>query len=116
MSEQRDRYFARQGESRPEGEGQFFKWDDQTPIEVVPGLTFQPVLGDQLMANFVRFEPHTEEDRQARGGNPDPTERSSWGAHLRHNLSRDGHLQPTPTGSPRAHGAGICRWGGRPFG
>jgi quercetin dioxygenase-like cupin family protein len=60
MSEQSDRYFARQGEARPEGEGSFLKWDEQKPIEVVPGLTFQPVLGDQLMANFVYFEPNTE--------------------------------------------------------
>jgi quercetin dioxygenase-like cupin family protein len=60
MSEPRDRYFARQGERRPEGEGTFFNWDEQTPIEVVPGLTFQPILGVQLMANFVHFEPNTE--------------------------------------------------------
>src|SRR3990170_3469608 len=60
MSEQSDRYFGRQGEARPEGEGSFLKWDEQKPIEVVPGLTFQPVLGDQLMANFVYFEPNTE--------------------------------------------------------
>lgn len=60
MSDQSKRYFARQGESQPEGEGSFFKWDAQKPIEVVPGLTFQPILGDQLMANFVHFEPNTE--------------------------------------------------------
>lgn len=60
MSEQRDRYFARQGDGRPEGEGSFLRWDEQEPIEVVPGLTFQPVLGHQLMANFVHFEPNTE--------------------------------------------------------
>jgi len=27
---------------------------------MVPGLTFQPVLGERLMVNFVTFEPHTE--------------------------------------------------------
>jgi quercetin dioxygenase-like cupin family protein len=59
MSEQRDRYFAQEGEARPDGEGSFFQWDEQSPIEVVPGLTFQPILGDQLMANFVHFKPNT---------------------------------------------------------
>lgn len=60
MSDQSSRYFAQQEGAKPEGEGSFFKWDDQTPIEVLPGLRFQPILGDQLMANFVHFEPNTE--------------------------------------------------------
>ena len=59
MSEQRDRYFARQGEARPDGEGTYFKWDEQKPIEVVPGLTFQPVLGGNVMVNMVHLEPNT---------------------------------------------------------
>jgi quercetin dioxygenase-like cupin family protein len=59
MNERSERYFAQAG-TKPEGEGSFFRWDEQDPIEVLPGLTFQPILGDQLMANFVRFEPHTE--------------------------------------------------------
>jgi quercetin dioxygenase-like cupin family protein len=53
-------YFATEAGARPEGEGTFFKWDAQEPIEVVPGLKFQPILGDRLMANFVYFEPNTE--------------------------------------------------------
>ena len=36
------------------------RWDELDPIEMVPGLFFQPVVGDRVMANFVRFEPHTE--------------------------------------------------------
>lgn len=60
MSEQSQRYFAQQEGVRPEGEGRFFKWDAQDEIEVVPGLRFQPVLGDQLMANFVHFDPNVE--------------------------------------------------------
>jgi quercetin dioxygenase-like cupin family protein len=59
VNQRSERYFAKAGD-RPEGEGSFFKWNEQEPIEVLPGLTFQPILGDQLMANFVRFEPHTE--------------------------------------------------------
>jgi quercetin dioxygenase-like cupin family protein len=35
-------------------------WEAIDPIEMVPGLRFQPVVGDRVMANFVFFEPHTE--------------------------------------------------------
>jgi len=52
-------YFAREAGAPPEGKGSFFRWDAQEPIEVVPGLRFQPVLGQRLMANFVHFEPNT---------------------------------------------------------
>ena len=55
-----DQYFAKEGGVAPEGEGSFFKWDAQDPIEVTPGLRFQPILGTNLMANFVTFEPNTE--------------------------------------------------------
>ena len=55
-----DRYFAQQGDAQATGAGRFVKWDDLEQIEMVPGLNFQPVLGDQLMVNFVRFEPNTE--------------------------------------------------------
>lgn len=58
MTDKSQRYFAQQEGAAPEGEGSFFKWDDQDPIEVLPGLRFQPILGDALMANFVRFEPN----------------------------------------------------------
>ena len=58
MSDEVD-YFAKQQGAEPAGEGAFFKWDEQEPIEVVPGLRFQPVLGERLMANFVHFEPNT---------------------------------------------------------
>ena len=39
-------------------------------MEFVPGLVFRPVVGDQLMANFVRYNPntvaplHTHEEEQ----------------------------------------------------
>ena len=52
-------YFAQETGTQASGEGSFFKWDAQEPIEVVPGLRFQPILGDKLMANFVYFEPNT---------------------------------------------------------
>lgn len=52
------RYFAQQAGAQPQGSGSFFKWDAQDPIEILPGLLFQPILGERLMANFVSFEPN----------------------------------------------------------
>lgn len=55
-----EQYFAGDTGTQAEGTGTWVKWDDLEPFEMVPGLTFQPVLGDKLMVNFVSFEPHTE--------------------------------------------------------
>jgi quercetin dioxygenase-like cupin family protein len=55
-----ERYFAAQQDTQAQGEGKWVKWDDLDPLEVVAGLTFQPVLGDKVMVNFVRLEPNTE--------------------------------------------------------
>jgi quercetin dioxygenase-like cupin family protein len=55
-----DRYFAAQADAQQQGEGNWIKWDAQDPLEILPGLTFQPILGDKVMANFVRLEPNTE--------------------------------------------------------
>ena len=53
------RYFAQ--DSTPEGaRGVWVEWQELAPLDVVPGLRFQPVVGEKVMANFVRFEPHTE--------------------------------------------------------
>lgn len=54
------RYFGTDSGTQDEGSGSFVRWDELDPIEMVPGLFFQPVVGDRVMANFVRFEPHTE--------------------------------------------------------
>src|SRR5918911_1662997 len=32
---------------------------DSPPFEVLPGLQFQPILGQSLAVNLVRFEPNT---------------------------------------------------------
>jgi quercetin dioxygenase-like cupin family protein len=53
-----ERYFAQQEGAQPSGSGSFVKWDAQQPIEILPGLRFQPILGSELMANFVSFEPN----------------------------------------------------------
>ncbi len=53
-------YFGAEAEAQQGGSGSFVQWEELDPIEMVPGLFFQPVVGDRVMANFVRFEPHTE--------------------------------------------------------
>jgi quercetin dioxygenase-like cupin family protein len=55
-----DRYFAGDASTQGTGSGTFVAWDELSPIEMVPGLQFQPVLGENVMVNFVRFAPHTE--------------------------------------------------------
>ena len=55
-----ERYFAAEAGSQGQGRGTWVRWDEQEPLEMLPGLRFQPVLGEGLMVNFVHFEPHTE--------------------------------------------------------
>jgi quercetin dioxygenase-like cupin family protein len=55
-----ERYFAGDAGTRAGRKGTWIRWDELDPLVMVPGLTFQPVVGDRLMANFVSFEPHTE--------------------------------------------------------
>lgn len=55
-----ERYFAASAEEQGAGQGTWVAWDAVDPIEMVPGLNFQPVLGEGVMANFVHFDPHTE--------------------------------------------------------
>jgi len=43
-----------------DSEARFVDVNGISPIEVVPGLVFRPVLGERVLVNFVRFEPHTE--------------------------------------------------------
>lgn len=54
-----DRYFAGNDAAQAEGGGTFVAWDALDPIEMIPGLEFQPVVGASLMVNFVRYAPHT---------------------------------------------------------
>jgi quercetin dioxygenase-like cupin family protein len=54
-----DRYFAASEGAQGTGAGTFVTWEELSPIEMVPGLTFMPVLGENVMVNFVRFEPGT---------------------------------------------------------
>src|SRR5262245_26236119 len=55
-----DNYFAR-AEGTPDAPGRFVSVEADTPrVEFLEGLAFNPVVGQQVMANFVRFAPHTE--------------------------------------------------------
>jgi quercetin dioxygenase-like cupin family protein len=55
-----DRYFARDPRVEDATGGAFIEVKDVSPVEFVPGLVFRPVVGEQLMASFVRFGPNTE--------------------------------------------------------
>ena len=54
-----DRYFAGDVATRGSGAGTFVTWEELEPLELVPGLRFQPVVGQRVMVNFVYLEPHT---------------------------------------------------------
>jgi quercetin dioxygenase-like cupin family protein len=56
-------YFADDESTQSDAAGQIVTWTVIAPIEMVPGLNFQPVLGEKLMVNFVSFAPHTEAPR-----------------------------------------------------
>ena len=56
-------YFADDESTQSAAGGEIVTWTAIEPIEMVPGLNFQPVLGDKVMVNFVSFEPHTEAPR-----------------------------------------------------
>lgn len=53
------RYFAADASVQQAVGGAFVTWAELGPIEMVPGLTFQPVLGGNLLVAFVRFAPNT---------------------------------------------------------
>jgi len=58
-----DSYFGTDAGAEEGRSGSFVQWDALAAIEMLPGLYFQPVVGDRVMTNFVRFEPHTEAPR-----------------------------------------------------
>ncbi len=57
-----DRYFARDPKVGEDATGGAYVEvaKDVSGVEFVPGLVFRPVVGNQLMASFVRFSPNTE--------------------------------------------------------
>jgi len=60
MSGSETSHFSLEGGGTPTAPGRFVKVADVAGVEFLPGLNFQPVLGENMLANFVTFEPHTE--------------------------------------------------------
>jgi quercetin dioxygenase-like cupin family protein len=58
-------HFADPAGGTPTAEGRFVDVSAIAPVELVPGLLFQPVLGEETMVNFVNFAPQTEAPRHA---------------------------------------------------
>jgi unsaturated pyranuronate lyase len=56
-------HFSTEALGEPAGTGRYVRVEDITPAQFVPGLGFQPVLGDRAMVNFVSFEPGVEAPR-----------------------------------------------------
>jgi quercetin dioxygenase-like cupin family protein len=54
-----DPYFAAPLE-QPTEEGRYFRVDALQALELVDGLTLRPLLGENLMLSFARYEPHAE--------------------------------------------------------
>jgi unsaturated pyranuronate lyase len=54
------RYFAAQDDVQSQNKGDWVTWSGLSPLEILPGLRFQPVLGERVMVNFVAFDPNTE--------------------------------------------------------
>lgn len=56
-------HFSTEALGEPGGTGRYVRVEEITPAEFVPGLGFQPVLGERAMVNFVSFEPGVEAPR-----------------------------------------------------
>ncbi|MGH9115822.1 MAG: cupin domain-containing protein [Acidimicrobiales bacterium] len=55
----RDDHFTSPGAGTPTQPGRYVSLEAVPELELVPGLHFQPVVGERTMVNFVSFEPHT---------------------------------------------------------
>jgi quercetin dioxygenase-like cupin family protein len=53
-------HFSTVAGGTPTAPGRYVDVDAIASVEFVPGLQFQPVLGEHTMLNFVTFAPHTE--------------------------------------------------------
>jgi quercetin dioxygenase-like cupin family protein len=53
-------HFTHGTSGRPTTDGRYVDVATIPALEMLPGLNFQPVLGESTLVNFVSFEPHTE--------------------------------------------------------
>ena len=58
-------HFTLEGALEPTAEGRYVDVSAIEPVSFVPGLNFQPVLGEHTMVNVVSFDPGTEAPRHA---------------------------------------------------
>jgi quercetin dioxygenase-like cupin family protein len=55
-----DSHFSTEAGGTPTAPGRYVDVSAISPVEYAPGLQFQPVLGEAMLANFVTFSPHSE--------------------------------------------------------
>jgi unsaturated pyranuronate lyase len=55
-----DGYFLTEPGGVPTGNGRFVRVEEIEPLRFKEGLTFRPVLGDNVLVNHVSYEPHVE--------------------------------------------------------
>jgi quercetin dioxygenase-like cupin family protein len=60
MTDSDHQHFSMDGVGVPTAPGVFVDPATIPAVEFVPGLRFQPTLGENTLANLVSFEPHTE--------------------------------------------------------
>lgn len=53
-------HFSTEGAGTPVTEGRFVSVARIEAVEMLPGLSFQPILSENAIVNVVSFEPHTE--------------------------------------------------------
>jgi quercetin dioxygenase-like cupin family protein len=53
-------HFSTESAGTPTAPGRYVDVNAIRSLELVPGLLFQPVVGERTMLNFVSFAPHTE--------------------------------------------------------
>lgn len=53
-------YFLTEPGGVPAGEGRFVRVEEIEPLRFKEGLTFRPVLGDNVLINHVSYEPNVE--------------------------------------------------------
>lgn len=54
-----NRYFALDGGPEASERGNYLELEEVAPVEFVAGLSFKPVITDDVLVNFVHYEPHT---------------------------------------------------------
>ena len=52
-------YFSLERDSDPTVRGTYLELDQVPAVEFVAGLSFKPVITDDVLVNFVHYEPHT---------------------------------------------------------